>query len=123
MLTYITSGSNAYTIRTEPTASNTFTLALQDMTTQMNSTASLSGITYNGYESLLSFTASINNTNIAQEFRATLLNGTTDIWHGSIQVFMSQSNAPQYKPIYANQIPLDGNEVSHVSTNQYVILD
>jgi hypothetical protein len=98
-------------------------MSLQDKTTQANSTASLSGVTYNGYESLLSFTASINNTNVAQEFRATLLNGTTDIWHGSIQVFMSQSNAPQYKPIYANQIPLDNNEVSHVSTNQYVILD
>ena len=123
MLTYITSGSNAYTIRTEPTASNSFTMSLQDMTTQVNSTASLSGLTYNGYESLLSFTASINNTNVAQEFRATLLNGTTDIWHGSIQVFMSQSNAPQYKSISANQIPLDKNEVSHVSTNQYVILD
>ena len=123
MLTYITSGSNAYTIRTEPTASNSFTMSLQDMTTQVNSTASLSGVTYNGYESLLSFTASINNTNVAQEFRATLLNGTTDIWHGSIQVFMSQSNTPEYKSISANQIPLDGNEVSHVSTNQYVILD
>jgi hypothetical protein len=98
-------------------------MSLQDMTTQVNSTASLSGLTYNGYESLLSFTASINNTNVAQEFRATLLNGTTDIWHGSIQVFMSQSNAPQYKSISANQIPLDKNEVSHVSTNQYVILD
>ena len=123
MLTFISGSINGYTIRTEPTASNSFTMSLQDMTTQANSTASLSGITYNGYESLLSFTASINNTNVAQEFRATLLNGTTDIWHGSIQVFMSQSNAPEYKSISANQIPLDGNEVSHVSTNQYVILD
>ena len=123
MLTFISGSINGYTIRTEPTASNSFTMSLQDMTTQANSTASLSGITYNGYESLLSFTASINNTNVAQEFRATLLNGTTDIWHGSIQVFMSQSNSPEYKSISANQIPLDGNEVSHVSTNQYVILD
>jgi hypothetical protein len=123
MLTFISGSINGYTIRTAITASNSFTMSLQDMTTQVNSTASLSGVTYNGYESLLSFTASINNTNVAQEFRATLLNGTTDIWHGSIQVFMSQSNSPEYKPIYSNQIPLDGNEVSHVSTNQYVILD
>lgn len=123
MLTFISGSINGYTIRTAITASNSFTMSLQDMTTQANSTASLSGVTYNGYESLLSFTASINNTNVAQEFRAILLNGTTDIWHGSIQVFMSQSNSPEYKPIYANQIPLDGNEVSHVSTNQYVILD
>jgi hypothetical protein len=123
MLTFISGTINTYTIRTSPTASNSFTMSLQDMTTQVNSTASLSGVTYNGYESLLSFTASISNTNVAQEFRATLLNGTTNIWNGSIQVFTSQSNAAQYKPIYANQIPLDGNEVSHVSTNQYVILD
>ena len=123
MLAYHISQSNEYTFRTQPTSSNQFTMSLQDMYLLDNITASLSGVTYNGYESLLSFTASINNTNVAQEFRATLLNGTTDIWHGSIQVFMSQSNSPQYKSISANQIPLDGNEVSHVSTNQYVILD
>lgn len=120
MLTYITSGSNAYTIRTEPTASNSFTMSLQDMTTQINSTASLSGLTYNGYESLLSFTASINNTNIAQEFRAKLLNGTTEIWHGSIQVYMSQSNAPQYKSTYQQQ---NDQYISNVSTNEYIIMD
>ena len=123
MLTFISGSTNGYTIRTSLTASNDFTMSLQDMTTQVNSTASLTGITYNGYESLLGFTASIANTNVAQEFRATLANGTTEIWHGSIQVFVSQSNAAAYKPVYANQIPLDGNEVSHVSTNQYVILD
>jgi hypothetical protein len=120
MLTYIQSANNGYTIRTSPTASNDFTLALQDMTTQMNSTASLSGITYNGYESLLSFTASINNTNIAQEFRATLLNGTTEIWHGSVQVYMSQSNAPQHKSIYQQQ---NDQYISNVSTNEYIIMD
>jgi hypothetical protein len=123
MLTFISGSTNSYTIRTSPTASNVFTMSLQDMTTQVNSTASLTGITYNGYESLLGFTASIGNTNVAQEFRATLLNGPTEIWHGSIQVFTTQSNEPIYKSVYANQIPLDGNEVSHVSTNQYVILD
>ena len=107
MLTYITSGSNAYTIRTEPTASNSFTMSLQDMTTQVNSTASLSGLTYNGYESLLSFTAK-------------LLNGTTEIWHGSIQVYMSQSNAPQHKSIYQQQ---NDQYISNVSTNEYIIMD
>jgi len=124
MLTFISGSTNSYTIRiSPPTTTEQFTMSLQDMTTQVNSTASLTGITYNGYESLLGFTASIPNTNVAQEFRATLENGGYELWHGSIQVFTSQSNEPIYKPVYSNQIPLDGNEVSHVSTNQYVILD
>ena len=120
MLTFISGSTNSYTIRTEPTASNVFTMSLQDMTTQVNSTASLTGITYNGYESLLGFTASIGNTNVAQEFRATLLNGTTEIWHGSIQVYMSQSNAPQYKSTYQQQ---NDQYISNVSTNEYIIMD
>jgi len=124
MLTFISGSTNSYTIRiSPPTTTEQFTMSLQDMTTQVNSTASLTGITYNGYESLLGFTASIPNTNVAQEFRATLENGGYEIWRGSIQVFTTQSNEPIYKSVYANQIPLDGNEVSHVSTNQYVILD
>ena len=86
MQTYFTSGSNVWTIRTKPTNGNSLTMSLQDMTTQVNSTASLSGITYDTYESLLSFTASIDNTNTAQEFRATLIDGYSEIWHGSVQV-------------------------------------
>jgi len=119
MLTYITSGSNQYTIRTQPTGSNQFTMSLQDMTTQVNTTASLSGITYNGYESLLSFTASINDTNIAQEFRATIINGETEIWHGSMQVYMSQSQAPTHKSIYQQQ---NDQYISNVTTNEYIIM-
>ncbi len=120
MLTYITSGSNVYTIRTEPTASNVFTMSLQDMTTQVNSTASLSGVTYNSYESLLSFTASINNTNIAQEFRAKLINGTTEIWHGSIQLYASQSNLPEDKSIYSTQ---NDQYISDETSNEYIIMN
>jgi len=119
MLTYILSGSNQYTLRTEPTASSEFTMSLQDMTELTNSTASLSGITYNGYESMLNFTASIVSASAGQEFRAILLNGTTEIWHGSVQVFSSQS---QDTKDYRNQIPLDDKFVSNVSTNEYIIL-
>jgi hypothetical protein len=97
-------------------------MSLQDMTTQVNSTASLSGITYDSYESLLSFTASISNTNTAQEFRATLFNNDTEIWHGSVQVYASQSFDNQSKSNYRNQIPVDSNIVSNTSTNEYVIL-
>lgn len=122
MQTYFTSGSNVWTIRTKPTTGNSLTMSLQDMTTQVNSTASLSGITYDSYESLLSFTASIIQTNTAQEFRATLIDGTSEIWHGSVQVYASQSYENNSKSNYRNQIPVDSNVVSHASTNEYVIL-
>lgn len=122
MQTYFTSGSNVWTIRTQPASGNSFTMSLQDMTTQVNSTASLSGITYDSYESLLSFTASIDNTNTAQEFRATLFNDDKTIWHGSVQVYASQSFDNQSKSNYRNQIPVDNRIVSNTSTNEYVIL-
>ena len=123
MLSYFISGSNTYTIRTEPTASNDFTMSLTDMTTLQNTTASMSNITYNGYESMLAFTASIDKTNVAQEFRARIINGTEEIWHGSIQVYTSQSWDDIGKSSYRNQIPLDDKFVSNVSENKYIILD
>lgn len=122
MQTYFTSGSNVFTIRTQTFSGNNLTMSLQDMTTQLNSTASMSGITYDSYESLLSFTTSIENTNTAQEFRATLIDGETEIWHGSIQVYASQSYENNSKSNYRNQIPVDSDVVSHASTNEYVIL-
>ena len=117
MLTYYLSGSNGYTIRTEVTGSNTFTMSLQDMTTQVNSTASLSNISYNGYESLLSFTASLASTITGEEYRATIINGTKEIWHGSLQVFRPQTGD---KANYLNQ---NDGYVSNVSTNEYIIMD
>ena len=119
MLTYIVSGSNQYTIRTEPTASSNFTMSLQNMTTQVNTTASLSGITYNAYESMLGFTASIGYTGTAEEYRAILLNGTSSIWHGSVQVFASQSMSNALKSVYTNQ---NDGFVSNVSTNEFIII-
>lgn len=119
MLTYILSGSNTYTLRTEPTSSNSFTMSLQDMTQLNNLTASLSGITYNGYESMLGFTASISSASVGEEYRATIINGDETIWHGSIQVYSSQSID---KPQYINQIPLDDKFKSNVSTNEYIIM-
>jgi len=56
------------------------------------------------------------------EFRATLIGGETEIWHGSIQVYASQSYEANSKSNYRNQIPVDSNIVSHTSTNEYVIL-
>lgn len=117
MLTYFISGSNGYTIRTQPTASNSFTMSLQDMTTQDNFTASLASSSYDGYESLFSFTASISGAIEGSEYRATLKNNNTEIWHGSIQVFQSQSVD---KPEYVNQ---NDDYTSYTgSSNEYIIL-
>ena len=116
MQTYYLSGSNGFTIRTEPTASSNFTMSLQDMTTQVNLTASLSGLSYNGYESLLSFTASISGAITGSEYRATLFNGASEIWHGSFQVFRPQTGD---KANYQNQ---NNQYISNVSDNKYVIL-
>jgi hypothetical protein len=92
-------------------------MSLQDMMSQVNTTASLSNITYNGYESLLAFTASINTNVIANEYRATLYNSgnSTPIWHGSIQVYASQSIDK------ANYVTQNDGYVSNVSTNEFII--
>lgn len=118
---YHISQSNSYTIRTAPTASSEFTMSLQDMTTQYTFTASLSGITYNGYESMLGFTASISGAIVGEEWRATLYNsGSTDpIWHGSFQAYASASLSIP-KSSYENQ---NKQYISHESENRYVILD
>lgn len=119
MLTYIQSGSNGYTLRTEPTASSDFTMSLQDMTRLVNFTASLSNVSYNGYESMLSFTASISGALVASEYRASIKNGDTEIWHGSVQVFVTQSEENTSKSIYTNQ---NQQYISNVTQNEYLIV-
>jgi len=120
MLTYFIPGGNGYTIRTSQTTSTAFTMSLQDMLTQVNSTASIVSASYSPCESIASFTASIANAYIGQEFRVRLSNGIDDIWNGSLQVFASQSPA---KAEYINQIPLDGDVISFDSGNEYIILN
>ena len=61
MLTYFIPGGNGYTIRTNQTTATAFTMSLQDMLTQTNSTASIVSASYSPCESIASFTASIAN--------------------------------------------------------------
>lgn len=118
MLAYYISQSNDYTFRTEPTSSNEFTMSLTDMMGLNTFTASMSEVTYSAYESILAFTASIQSASVAGEYRATILNsGSVEpIWHGSIQVYASQSID---KTGYENQ---NTQYVSHVSENKYIIM-
>jgi len=118
MLSYHISQSNEYTFRTEPTASNVFTMSMQDMYTLQNLTMSMSDITFEGYESYISFTGSISGAIVGSEYRLALYNqGASDaIWHGSLQCYQSSSVD---KSIYDNQIP---PVISHASENRYIIL-
>jgi hypothetical protein len=119
MLGYHISQSNQYTIRTQPASANSLTMSLQDMTRLTTTTASLSGITYDTFESMLSFTASIGSTIVGEEYRATLYSGSTSIWHGTFQAFASQSlDIP--KSDYENQ---NKQYISNESENKYVIMD
>ena len=120
MQTYYLSGSNNYTIRVSSTtinSANDVTMSFQDMYTLQNTTASLSNISYDSYESLLSFTASIDTNLVADEFRATLLNSGSEIWHGSWQVFRPQTIDK------ANYTIQNDGFISNVSENKYIILD
>lgn len=123
MLTYFSSGSNVWTFRVQPTGSAALTLHLQDMTTQVNTSASLS-YNYDAYESKLSFTASqvqtLVSASVGTQYRAYISDTTCSIWHGSISVFTSQSVD---KNDYVNQIPLENVYISNVSENEFVILD
>jgi hypothetical protein len=120
MLAYYISQSNEYTFRTQPTASSQFTMSLQDMYTLENLTMSMVSMSYNPYESMLSFTGSISASIAGGEYRATLYNqsgsASIEIWYGSMQVYKSSSVE---KSEYENQIP---PVTSHASDNRYIII-
>ncbi len=121
MLAYYISQSNSYTIRTQITGSNEFTMSLTDMMGLNTFTASMTEISYSAYESILSFTASIASASVGSEYRAVLYNqsgsASVDIWNGSWQVYASQSID---KSVYENQ---NTQYVSHDSENKYIIMD
>lgn len=122
MLTYFISGSNGFTLRMNQTTSSVsaLTMSLQDMLTQVNSTASITSASYNQCESILSFTASISSAYEGQEFRTVIKIGNTNLYNGSVQVFGSQSIS---KPEYVNQIPLVSGSLSSDSSNQFIIMN
>jgi hypothetical protein len=121
MLSYYISQSNSYTIRTQVTGSNQFTMSLQDMMGLNTFTASMTNVSYSAYESILAFTASIQSASVGSEYRAVLYNqsgsASIDIWNGSWQVYSSQSID---KSVYENQ---NTQYVSHDSENKYIIMD
>ena len=121
MYGYHISQSNEYTFRIQPTASAEFTMSLQDMTTLQNFTGSITSMSYQPYESYVSFSLNISGAIVGEEYRAVLYNSgsTTSVWNGSFQSFQSASLSIP-KSDYENQ---NQQYVSHVTENRFVILD
>lgn len=120
MLAYYISGSNNYSFRVEPTGSSTLTLNLQNMLTLENTSSSISPYTYDAYEGLLNWTGSIVSASTGDQYRAYINSGNTPIWHGSIQVYASQSID---KEDYVSQLGVEERYISNVTENEYIILD
>ena len=123
MQSYYISGSNLFTIRTKPTGSGVLTLRLQNMYTLANTSSSISAsgrpYTYQPYESILNWTASISQAIIGEQYRAYITDGTSSIWHGSISVFASQSID---KPSTVSQLGVEEVFKSNVTDNEYIIM-
>lgn len=98
MLAYYISASNEFTIRTLPTASSALTLYLENMYTYATQSYNLSGsYDYTTYESILTFSQSIS-CSVGDEFEARIDGISGSIWHGTIQVYSSQSiDKTQYR--------------------------
>jgi hypothetical protein len=137
MLTYFLGGYNNYTIRTAqiPSGSNYLRVDVQNMLTQENYSFlnSPGQWSYNQCESMvdISFDLDIALTvNIGDEYRMFLTPAITSsttpftyldpVWHGSLQVFASQSVE---KPDYVNQIPYEETFISADTNNTFKYWD
>ncbi len=137
MLTYFLPGYNSYKIRTKqiPSGSNFLRVDVQNMMTNesysfLNSPNQWS---YNQCESIVDVSFNLDialRVNPGDEYRMYLTPAITSsttpftyldpIWHGSLQVFASQSVD---KPSYVNQIPVQEVFISEDTTNQFVYWD
>lgn len=88
---------------------------------------------YNACESFVDISFNLDialDVNVGDEYRIFLTPAITSsttpftyldpIWHGSLQVFASQSVD---KPAYVNQIPLDDQRISRDSVNEFIYWD
>ena len=128
MLSYYISQSNEFVVRTQNTASlnvsgsEDMTLILEDMMTYSSSYYNLSGsYTYNPYESILTFSQSLEGSvNTGDEFIVHLSGSVSgSIYSGTMQVYASQSVDNDDKTVYITQ-----NEefISNTTDNQYIVI-
>jgi hypothetical protein len=117
MIAYYLPGPENIVIRTENTGSSILSMKLENMMTLATSSISMSSYTFNNYENLLNFNLIIPSASVGSEYRAYISDSSgSSIWHGSIQVYVSQSIE---KADYQNQIPLENQYVSNVTPNRY----
>jgi hypothetical protein len=94
------------------------------MLTLVNTSSSISAsgrpYTYDAYESKLNWTASLVSASVGDQYRASITDGTSSIWHGSISVF-----APQIveKFEYENQLGVEERYISNLTDNEYIIME
>lgn len=121
MLSYYISGSNINTVRINQACTNAAGLMLEteNLYTFQKTTSSLGNYTYDKYQSLLTFTASLPNELVGDEYRIKIYDTGSVYYHGSIQIFTSQS-VDKAEP--NNQIPLEDIYVSNQTQNEYIIL-
>jgi hypothetical protein len=116
MISYFLTGSNNYTFRIEDINSGSaLSLKLQNMYTLVNTSQSITGYSFNDYENILGFTASISGARTGDEWRATIQSGSAEVWHGTIQVYTSESN----NTTYTTQ---NDQYVSHITDNEFIIM-
>lgn len=121
MLSYFGSGSNSFSIHTQPfvSASADLVLHVEDMYLLSTQSFSLTGsafISYDAYESILSFSLDLPITNTGYEYRLELTNTGSVIYNGTMQVYASQSVD---KTQYVNQ---NTKYKSHLSRNEFIII-
>jgi hypothetical protein len=86
----------------------------------VNTTSSISPYTYDAYEGILNWTASIAGAQTGDQYRAFISDRTGSIWDGSISVFASQSID---KPDYENQLGVEERYKSNLTENEYIIME
>ena len=134
MLTYFLPGYNNYKIRTNqiPSGSTFLRVCTQNMLTLEDYCFLLNPgqWSYDSCESTVDISFNLDialDVNVGDEYRLYLTPAITnsvtpftyldDIWHGSLQVFYSQS---VNKPAYVNQIPLEDVFISEDTANTFV---
>ena len=135
MLTYYNFGYNGFEFRTDviDSAATYLRVDLTDMFTLKNNSFILSPnqFSYDRYESIVSMSFQLtasDNVTTGSQYRMILtpwISGSgylEPVWHGSLQVFASQSFNFESKSVYTNQIPIGDTFNSNVSTNEYIIL-
>lgn len=121
MLSYFGTGSNYFSIHTQPFVSSSSNLVLnvEDMYLLTTHSFSITGsafVSYNDYESILSFSLQLPTTSVAYEYRLELTNTGSVIYNGTMQVYASQSVD---KTQYVNQ---NTKYKSHLSRNEFIII-